>query len=301
MKQNIGNKICFIINPIAGGKNKLYLKDLISKEFGESNGEIRIFFTEYPGHASLIANKFLKSGTETVVAVGGDGTINEVASVMINQKTRLGVIPFGSGNGFARHFGFPLDIKKSLELLKEGNSRKIDVGMVNDHPFFCTTGLGFDAETSYHFAHFGKRGFLSYAYSFFRVFRSYKSSTYKIYLNNTDFQRDVFFINIANISQFGYNFKIAPDASPEDGFLDLVIVNGFPKWKGIQMAVQSLLGRIHRNPYLEYHRAKEIKIIVEENNPHIHIDGEPGSGKKEMVYTIIPESLEVILPYEGSL
>ncbi|MGC9343431.1 MAG: diacylglycerol/lipid kinase family protein [Bacteroidales bacterium] len=300
MKENKNEHICFIINPVSGGKKKEHLRKWIIEAFENEDKNVQIYFTGYPGHASELANKLLQEEVDIIVAVGGDGTINEIARVLIEQDVKLAIIPYGSGNGFARHFGFPLDPDASLQILKEGITRKIDVGMANDQPFFCTSGLGFDAETGYHFSHFGKRGFLSYAFSFLRVFKSYKALKYLIKINDISIERDAFFINVANISQFGYNFKIAPDASTEDGFLDLVIVNKFPKWKGPWMAIQSLTGNIHKNPYVEYHKAIEIQIDIKSNYNHIHIDGEPGTGSGKMKYTINPSCLEVILPVAKS-
>lgn len=296
MIENKKEHICFIINPVSGGKRKEHLRKWLTGEFERGDQIIQIHFSDYPGHASILAEEMLGKKVDIIVAVGGDGTINEIARVLMNKEIKLAILPYGSGNGFARHFGLPLNLRESLQIIKEGFSTKIDVGMVNGEPFFCTTGLGFDAETGYHFSHFGKRGFLSYAFSFLRVFRSYEASKYLIQLNDNIFEREAFFINVANISQFGYNFKIAPEASTKDGFLDLVIVNKFPKWKGPWMAIQSLMGNIHKNPYVEYHKSREIIINITEDNTHIHIDGEPGKGKNKMKYSILPSCLDVILP-----
>ena len=289
-------KICFIINPVAGGRDKHLLRERLLREFEKDDIRVEAFFTEYQGHASVIATEQYEKGAEIIVAVGGDGTINEIAKTLIDKEVKLAVIPFGSGNGFARHFGLPLGFAGAVEVLKKGCSKKIDIGMVNGKPFFCTSGLGFDAETGYQFSHFGKRGFFSYAFSFIRVFKLYKSVNYTLYFNNEKIERNAFFINVANISQLGYNFKIAPDASADDGHLDLVIVNKFPKWKGLIMAFQSFLGNIHRNPYVEYHKIRKIKIEIPTENNRIHIDGEPEQAGPEINYSVKPLCLNVILP-----
>lgn len=289
-------KIGFIINPVSGGKKKNFIREKLVREFKHTNCRIEARFSEYSGHASELASQWVEEGFTSIVAVGGDGTINHVARSLMDKDTSLGIIPFGSGNGFARHFGFPLKLNHSLKILKAGITRKIDVGIVDGVPFFCTSGLGFDAETGYQFSHFGKRGFFNYAFSFMRVFQTYQSSIYTIRIGDTIIERDAFFINVANISQFGYNFKIAPDASTEDGTLDLVIVNKFPKWKGFKMAAQSFMGNIHKNPYVEYYRSDKIIIETSGSTHHIHIDGEPGAGKKISVFTIRPGCLKVILP-----
>jgi YegS/Rv2252/BmrU family lipid kinase len=240
----------------------------------------------------------MKLGTDIMAAVGGDGTINEVAKTLIGSDILLAVIPFGSGNGFARHFSFPLNISKAIKVIKSGYTDVIDVGLVNDSPFFCTSGLGFDAETGYQFSHFGKRGFFSYAFSLFRVFRKYNTCSYEIFFNNRSIKREAYFINVANISQYGYNFKIAPGARTNDGYLDLVIVKKFPKWNAVRLVLLSLTGNIHKSQFIEFHKADEIRIESDSDSNKIHIDGEPAEVNIELVYKIIPKSLRVILPSE---
>ncbi len=270
------HRITFIINPVAGGRDKGKFEQKLKAIFGDGNHEIETSYTLYPSHAYEFARHEAARGTAIVVAVGGDGTINEVARALIGTDTVLGVIPFGSGNGFARHFGLPLSVNKALKTLKTGHPRSIDVGYINGKPFFCTSGMGFDAETGYFFSHYDKRGFLSYALSFLRVFRDYHPVNYTIRVNGTVRKFEAFFINIANISQFGYHFYVAPGASTEDGFLDLVVVRKFPKWKGLFLALRSFTGTIHKSRYVYCEQADEIEILEPSDRKIIHIDGEPG-------------------------
>ncbi|HYW95068.1 MAG TPA: diacylglycerol kinase family protein [Bacteroidales bacterium] len=289
-------RITFIINPVAGGRDKSGFEKRLQEIFRPAGFEMRYFYTRYPSHAYQYARREVDAGTKIVVAVGGDGTINEVARALIHTATALGVIPYGSGNGFARHFGLPVKIHKALEILKKGHIREVDVGYLNSKPFFCTSGVGFDAETGYYFSHYHKRGFLSYALSFLRVYRNYRSKHYDIEVNGQRRTYDAFFINIANISQFGFHFYIAPGASAEDGYFDLVVVKKFPKWKGIFLAARSFTGTIHKSKYVVVEKAREIKLLKPLEKKVIHIDGDPGFSEGILHYRLESGALRVILP-----
>jgi diacylglycerol kinase (ATP) len=222
--------------------------------------------------------------------------VTKLKKALIRSSSVLGVIPMGSGNGFARHFGLPLSVKRSLKVLTRGKIKPVDVGYVNDRPFFCTTGMGFDAETGYFFSRYDKHGFLSYALSFFRVFRDYRPVSYEIDINGERRHFEAFFINIANISQFGYHFYVAPKASTEDGFLDLVVVSRFPKWKGTFLAIRSYFGTIHKSRYVYHEKADDIKLVFPAGRKTIHIDGDPDFAEGTVYYRLEPAALKVILP-----
>jgi YegS/Rv2252/BmrU family lipid kinase len=286
----------FIINPVAGGKKKKNIEQLIKETFNSDEIIATFYYTQYPTHAYEFAKKEVDNGTEVIVAVGGDGTINEVARALIDTESVLGIIPLGSGNGFARHFNLPLKPKKALSVLKTKNTFYIDVGMLNEKAFFCTSGLGFDAETGYRFSQYSARGFLSYALSFFKVFKNYIPSNYKLIIDGKPYESSAFFINIANISQFGYHFYISPEASAKDGFLDLVVVKEFPKIIGIFLAFRSFFGTIHRSKYVHIQQSKEIKVIKPLGEKVVHIDGDPDIITGEINYTVQPSCLKLILP-----
>ena len=288
--------IVFIINPISGGRKKRKVERSIDRFFGNQEFSFKKYFTSFPGHASEIARKEMDNHIDIFVVVGGDGTINEVASVLINTECRMGIIPMGSGNGFARHFGIPLNIDKAVRRIKQGNEICIDAGVVNEKPFFCTTGIGFDAETDFVFSQLGSRGFLTYAFSFFSVLRKYVAKNYLIELGDEIIQTEAFFINIANISQLGYHFFIAPGASATDGTLDLVIVKKFPKWKAFMLALSSFAGRIDKSRYVTRRKITTAKIKTADNHSKFHIDGDPNIEEgNEFNYNILPGSLKVIV------
>ena len=155
-------RIIFIINPISGTSNKDEVPQLISKHLDQERFDYKVCFTEYSGHAAEIARQSAEAGIDIVVAVGGDGTINEVARSLVHTQTALGIIPCGSGNGLARHLCIPMDTVKAIELINQCQIESFDYGVINGLPFFCTCGMGFDAFTSLKFAEAGRRGPITY-------------------------------------------------------------------------------------------------------------------------------------------
>ena len=155
-------KIVFIMNPISGTSNKAGIPDLIEKTLDHEQFSFDLYETEYAGHASELATKAKEEGADIVVAIGGDGTVNEIARTIVHSKTALGIVPCGSGNGLARHLMLPMNMRKAIEILNHCEIHELDYGLINGHPFFCTCGMGFDAFVSQKFAESGKRGPISY-------------------------------------------------------------------------------------------------------------------------------------------
>ncbi len=288
-------KIFFIINPISGIKGRRRLDKKIEKFFSKRDFELLKHYTAYPSHALELAEKAVKEGPVLIVAAGGDGTINEVARALINTGIPLGVIPLGSGNGFARHFNIPFNINNALKLLIDGDSISVDVGYMNGIPFFCTAGIGFDAETGYYYQEYNYRGFLAYALSFARVFSWYRSKEYSLEIDGKHYDFRAFFITIANISQFGYNFKVAPNASTLDGAFDVVVLKRFPKWKASFLGFRSLFGTIYGSPHVWHILAENVKILSPAGKKFVHIDGEAGIQEGELEYQIRNAELKVIV------
>jgi diacylglycerol kinase (ATP) len=289
------NKIIFIINPIAGVKRKRRLEKKIDRFFSEKNYELVKLYTAYPSHALELAEHAVTEKPSLIVAAGGDGTINEVARALINTGIPLGVIPLGSGNGFARHFNLPFNITKSLKLLLTGTILSVDVGYLNGKPFFCTAGIGFDAEIGYYYRNYNYRGFVAYALSFAKVFSWYKSKDYELEIDGVRYNFKAFFITIANISQFGYNFRIAPHASTLDGVFDVVVVKSFPKWKASILGFRSFFGTIDNSPHVWHKVAENVKILSPTGSKFIHIDGEAGIKSGELEYQIKNAELRVVV------
>ncbi len=289
------SKIIFIINPIAGVKGKKRLEKVIDRFFSEKDYELIKLYTAYPSHALELAQQAVAEKPLILVAAGGDGTINEIACALINTGIPLGVIPLGSGNGFARHFNLPFRIKKALKLLLTGTILSVDVGYMNGKPFFCTAGIGFDAEIGYYYRDYNHRGFVAYALSFARVFSWYRSKDYILEIDGKEFSFRAFFITIANISQFGYNFYVAPRASTLDGAFDVVVVKRFPKWKASFIAFRSFFGTIDNSDYVWHKLAKNVKILSPEGDKFIHIDGEADIRSGVLEYQIKNAELKVIV------
>jgi len=288
--------IVFIINPISGGRNKRRIGKIIKRYFSAENYLCKKIYTLFPSHAYEIARNEITRGADIIVAVGGDGTINEVARALMFSEVKLAIIPVGSGNGFARHFGIPLTIRGAVKKILIGRNIKIDIGFVNGKAFFCTAGIGFDAETGLVYSRFDTRGFLSYAFSFLRVFQAYHPKRYVITINDEVIDTEAFFINIANISQLGYHFYIAPGASASDGSLDLVVIRKFPKWKGFFLAFSSFLGKIDKSNYVIHRKITNATIKTFDEINIIHIDGEPEPvHSNEFIYSIKNEGLKVII------
>lgn len=289
------NKIIFIINPISGVKGRRKLEKIIDQFFLENNYELLKLYTAYPSHALELAIQAVKEKPKLIVAAGGDGTINEIACALINTGIPLGVIPLGSGNGFARHFNLPFNIKEALKLLISGTVLSVDVGYLNGRPFFCTAGIGFDAEIGYYYQDYNHRGFIAYALSFAWVFSWYKSKDYTLEIDGEKYDFKAFFITIANISQFGYNFYVAPHASTLDGAFDVVVVKRFPKWQASFIAIRSFFGTIDNSRYVWHKLAKNVKIISPAGEKFIHIDGEAGIQGGELEYQIKNAELRVVV------
>ena len=267
--------ILVIINPIAGVRPKDEIPSLVREVMTADDGfEIDIRFTERAGHASEMAREAVEKGVDTVVAIGGDGTINETARQLVGSPVKFGIVPMGSGNGLARHIQIPLDLRKALECIRNGYSEAVDYGTVNDHIFFCTAGIGFDAKVSAKFAEAGTRGPITYLRSFAELVGDYKPSTYVIYTDDNRVKERAFLIAIGNASQWGNNAYITPHASMSDGLLDVTLVKPMPLYEIPRMALQLFSRDLDKNPHTEYFRSSHLRIIM----PHpdvVHVDGEP--------------------------
>lgn len=286
-------KILFVINPVSGNKPKEFILKLIEEKFTEEHYKVKTIFTRFAGEATSIVKNFSQKGYQKVVAVGGDGTVNEVASAIANTNAVLGIVPLGSGNGLARHLKVPLKANRALELIKSGNSKTIDYGKINDQKFFCTTGVGFDAHIGYLFSKMEGRGFGNYLKATLSEFRSYKPNRYEISMNGTTIMRDAFLITFANASQYGNNAHIAPRADIQDGKLEVAILRSFPLFTAPGIGARLFLKNIDKSVYLETFQCEN--IVVKRKSPGVvHFDGEPGEMGEVLNIKIVPEGLHVI-------
>jgi diacylglycerol kinase (ATP) len=286
-------KALFIINPISGGKKKDGVPDLIEKYLGGSIFKTVIVFSDGVAHARQIAkeavNKF-----DVIVAVGGDGTVNEVASAIVGSNTALGIIPFGSGNGLARFLGIPMDTVKAIETLGAGRTLYIDSAKLNGKPFFNMAGMGFDAHISEVFSHTKKRGFISYIKSSIKEITTYKAQPYIITIDGKAYEREAFMLSFANSSQYGNNAHISPNASVQDGLLDVCVIKQFPLWRFFEMGIRMITKTSDKTKYVEIIRGKQIHINRPTPGP-VHLDGEPQIAGTDAQVEIVPLSLKVIV------
>jgi YegS/Rv2252/BmrU family lipid kinase len=287
-------KIAFIINPYSGTGKKEDLPGLIRTELGDRFDAPEIVFTTYRGHGTELAKGFVEKGFDIVVAVGGDGTVNEIGSSLIHSKTTLGIIPIGSGNGLARHLGIPMSVKKAIRQINHSESIFMDYGLVNGRPFFCTCGTGFDAYVSTEFAKGHKRGIMRYVEKIITGYFSYKSQNYHIVCNKIDLNVKAFVLTFANASQWGNNAYIAPQASIQDGQMDISIMSSFPIIAIPTLALQLFTKNIDKDLFMTTLRSEEITLVREESGP-FHYDGEPYEEGTKIQIKTIPDGLMVLV------
>ena len=288
-------QILFIVNPISGTQNKEVILRQIEEKIDKDFFEITIRKTEYAGHAFDIATEAAQNNIDFVVAIGGDGTINEIGRALIHTKTAMGIIPCGSGNGLARHLHIPMDVSKAISIINEANVRAIDYGVIAGHPFFCTCGVGFDAFVSLKFADSGKRGLLSYLENTLQQSLTYKPETYEIENSTGTVKYKAFLIACANASQYGNNAYIAPQASLTDGMMDITVLEPFTVLDVPSLAFQLFNRTLDKNSRIKTMRDKKI-IIHRATEGVFHFDGDPTIGGKDLEVEIKPLGINVITP-----
>ncbi|HLP05518.1 MAG TPA: YegS/Rv2252/BmrU family lipid kinase [Paludibacter sp.] len=288
------NKIAFIINPNSGVKKKRDLPGLIQKGLNAELFSPEIVFTQYRGHGTELASEFVSHKFKYIVAVGGDGTVNEVARALVHTSCTLGIIPIGSGNGLARHLGIPTDVVKAISNLNCSESIHIDYGLVNGRPFFCTCGSGFDAYVSTEFAKGKRRGIMSYIEKIITGYFSYKSQNCQLKGKGIDLTAKAFVLTFANASQWGNNAYIAPQASVQDGQMDISIMSNFPIIAIPSLAIQLFTKTINKDLFMTTMRSDEILLTRDEPGP-FHYDGEPYEEGKEIHVKMVPDGLKVLV------
>lgn len=267
-------KARLIINPISGTRSKAGLDRMVIDALGPLGWEVETAYTKGHGDATRLALSAIEKGCETVLAAGGDGTINETAAALCGTGVVLGILPCGSGNGLARHLGIPVDLKESLKVIIEDHAMDIDYATVNDKKFFCTCGVGFDAAVSEAFARKKTRGKLTYIQSTFQTYANYEPEHYTIIANGKTLTEKAFLVAVCNASQYGNNAYIAPSASINDGLLDVTIIHAGNALSTALVGVDMLTGMIERNMLIQTFRTDNIIIEREHRGPS-HVDGEP--------------------------
>ncbi|MDB5031035.1 diacylglycerol kinase family protein [Mucilaginibacter sp.] len=283
-------KALFIINPISGGKKKDGVPQLIGKYL---DVEATIVFTHGVSHASEVAASAINN-YDLIVAVGGDGTVNEVASALVGSNAVLGIIPCGSGNGLARFLGISMDMQQAIKHLNTGRIATIDSAQANGKPFFNMAGMGFDAHISEVFAHGKKRGFITYIKSSLQEILKYRPQTYHLEIDGIKHSYKAFMLSFANSSQYGNNAHISPQASVQDGLIDVCIIKPFPLYRFPELGIRMFTKTTSGSKFVEIIKGRHI-IIKRDTPGPMHLDGEPEITGNEVEINVLPGSLKVIV------
>jgi len=276
MKQDSTRRFFLIVNPFAGlRKGTRVVRHLVS--LLKKNGvEVDFHITRHSGHATTLAAEAVSKGYDLVVAVGGDGTVNEVVRGLIGSNTPMGIIPWGSGNGLAYDLGIPSRYRKCVRVLLEGLDEPVDICRFNETPFVCTAGIGFNAQVAEKMNRSKQRGFLKYVEFVIRESIMFKPFPVRLEMNGTYHETQAMMVTFANASQFGNNAHIAPHAQMSDGLLDVVVIRPFSKILMPLVAFSLFSKRIGRFPFVEFHRVKEISL-ESPGCTGFYYDGESGS------------------------
>lgn len=288
-------QIIFIVNPISGTQSKELVLSLLDEKLDKTKYVWEIAYTERAGHAVGIAAQAAENKIDIIVAVGGDGTVNEIARSLVHTDTALAIIPCGSGNGLARHLQIPMDPRKALEVLNGGRRDIIDYGKIDGTPFFCTCGVGFDAFVSLKFANAGKRGLLTYLEKTLQESLSYEPETYELETEDGTAKHKAFLIACGNASQYGNNAYITPQADLNDGLLDVTILEPFTVLDVPSLSFQLFNKTIDQNSRIKTFRCK--KLCIHRSKPGVaHFDGDPMQAGQNIDIELIQKGLHVIVP-----
>lgn len=283
-------KILFIVNPIAGGRKKDLLLKEISRLLDHGKFSEEFIFTTGPGDATEIARG---SDAGYIVAVGGDGTVHEVATALAGTEKVMGIIPCGSGNGLARHLGIAATVISPILAINRCKVETIDAGRINGEMFFCTCGIGLDAIVSDKFAKAGTRGLSTYIRKALETWKDFEPETYSIEIDGKRLERKAVLITAGCANQWGNEAKICPGASLRDGLLDLTVIGSFKTAEIPPLAIELMDGRIARNSHVETFRGRRISIERPSAGP-AHFDGDPHTLGTRIDMEIVPGCLKVI-------
>jgi len=287
--------IRFIINPTSGSNRSEDKPKIISEHIDRSKYDYHCVTTEYKGHAAELSTQYVTEGIDVVVACGGDGTVNEVASSLIHTDTVLGIIPGGSGNGFAMHIGMGRNTAKAVQKLNLSTAKVIDSCYVNEQFFLNLAGIGFDALIAYKADNESRRGFQMYFNLVSKEILKFKAQKFKVLFDDQEIEGPFTSIAIANAAMYGYNFTVAPLAELADGLLDLVFIKEASILRTIGSSWRMLNKTIDKSSLVETYKTKEVTILTE-NPYYFHVDGESYEFSDKLHFKINPLSIRVLFP-----
>lgn len=289
------NRVSVIINPISGAISKQRIEPLLTRRLNALGYDVEVAWTSARGDATAFTARAVKEDLRAVIVVGGDGTINECASQLCDTNVAMGIIPTGSGNGLARHLNIPTNIHRAIRIIEQGHVTYCDYGSINNTPFFCTSGLGFDAAVSAEFNRSKKRGIVNYLRSAIKEYRKYSPKEYVISIGNQVLTERALLVAICNASQYGNNAYIAPKATITDGLLDITVVHQGNLITNALAGVDLMTGYIYRNMLVDTFRTSQATITMPEDSI-VHIDGEPVMCSREMTVNCHHHGLKVYTP-----
>lgn len=287
--------LVFIINPKSGVERQKAIQQAIDARLDKEQFTYELINTQYAKHGTELARDAAEKGAYAVVAVGGDGSVNDIVAGLIGTGTALAIIPKGSGNGMARTMQIPLKELEAIDVINKGNSVMMDIGYANERAFISNAGVAFDALISKKFAKSVRRGFAIYSWLVTRHMWTYKEWDWNITIDGKEIKEKAFIISVANGKQFGYNFQIAPNANWTDGLFDVIIIKKFPKLLGGALVIRAMNGTITDSPYVDHYRAKEVTL----HHPKLNLMQTDGDAHKceNTIHFHIEQGLQkVIVP-----
>jgi len=289
----MSRKLLFVVNPKAGKRKKRPFIEILEACFPKDISKDVMVWEPFERLQDI--RKLIHSQQYTdVIAVGGDGTVNQIAVEAMLAKVKFGIVPMGSGNGLARSLGLPMDTMDAIQAIVKGTEQTIDVGQAGDKVFFCTSGVGFDALIGHRFANSVKRGLWSYINIILKELLTYRSESYSIQFNGMTVPVKAFLITAANAGQYGNDFYIAPKAKMQDGLIHVVVLKKFPPWAIVGILIKILKREAHLSKYIDTYTAERLLIIRDHSGP-MHYDGEPGHAGRTIQFEIKPRALRVIV------
>lgn len=288
--------VLFIVNPIAGRRRKGPLERLIPRYLDPERFAWSLVCTEYPGHAHELARQ---TDADTVIAVGGDGTVNEIASALAGTDKTLGILPCGSGDGLARHLRISRRFGQALQTVNGYRVRTIDHALMNGRPFFCTCGVGLDAVVSEEFARAGTRGLPTYIAKTIGSWHRFVPETYELEIDGTPIRTCAVLVTAGNANQWGNGSFITPLASLTDGLLDVTVLRPFSNLEIPDIAARIFTRRIDRSAHVDCYRCKRL-VIRREHDGAAHMDGDPCRPGRDIDIRIADDKLRIIVPDKPS-
>ncbi|MBK9302134.1 MAG: diacylglycerol kinase family lipid kinase [Bacteroidetes bacterium] len=285
----------FIINSRIGSEKIKQLQSAIDTYL--SDKQVQLTYTAYGGHATLLAQEALQLKDTVVVAVGGDGTVNEVIQQLACTNVPLAIIPTGSGNGLARHCQIPINMTQAVALLATGHLLTIDLGKANEKYFISNAGVGFDAWVCNTIKTTKSRGLKMYVWKVIKHYFSYHKDLYTLTTDEKYLKQHAFFLNIANGKEFGYGFQIAPEASLQDGLLDVILAKSITPFNGLKFVIDGWRKRLHKNKNCIYFKTKKIKIESPQLR-YFQTDGDAHDCNGICEITLIENALNIMVPSE---